>query len=101
MGKIEYKGFECSGELSGSGRFNGIRVYLYNNRNGKYGYIELGKSYDHYRLSNVPCRKTLEHLFKISVDRFETERQEYKFSLDFIAGIESFLKLSEEEADIG
>lgn len=92
-----YKSYKLQETLNDSNKFNGIRVNVYHNQQGKYAFITLGKTYAwmHNADKNIPEQRVLNHLFKLSVDIFddgkEKRHKEYKYTLDFIAGIESVL----------
>lgn len=82
---MEYKGYEWQRNSHGdSRRFNGIRIYLYNNRNGKYCFIEYGKDCDLY-YSNL---ELMDLLIVWAVDslNIEAETTEIRLSQDWIEG---------------
>lgn len=101
---MNYKSYKLQENMNESNRFNGIRVNVYYNHQGQYAFIELGKTYNwlHHSDKNIPEQQVLNHLFKISVDNFEDSKEkdskEYKYSLDFIAGIESAFGIKQEVA---
>lgn len=101
---MDYKSYKLQENMNESNRFNGIRVNVYYNHQGQYAFIELGKTYNwlHHSAKNIPDQQVLNHLFKISVDSFEDNKEkdskEYKYSLDFIAGIESAFGIKRELA---
>ena len=101
---MNYKSYKLQENMNDSNVFNGIRVNVYYNHQGQYGFITLGKTYNwlHHSADNTPEQQVLNHLFKISVDSFEDNKEkdwkEYKYSLDFIAGIESAFGIKQGEA---
>lgn len=95
---MRYKGYHFTEGLFNSTTFNGIRVYVYaDEKNGRYGFIELGKTYNNLGLTyNQPSEDVLTHLIRTSVDKFENmeitpEKAVYRYTIDFITGVESIL----------
>lgn len=86
-------------EISDTGRFNGIRVHIIDNQNGKYGFVEVGRNYELRKLiDDVIKLETLEYLFYLSVEQFinkkvSIENETYKYSTDFVEGYEAALRM--------
>ena len=82
-----YKGYELK-NVAESKRFNGIRIHIYDNRNGKYGWIELGKDcFESYSNKIV----LLNALFSYAIDLLEKggkskDYEQIRFSSDFADG---------------
>lgn len=75
-----YLGYGC--------RFKGIYIHVYNNSNGKYGFVELGANNSTRNLTRIE-EELMEYLGFLSVDEFrkieDTEDYEtYKYSIDFV-----------------
>ena len=95
---MKYEGYDFVEGLFNSTAFNGVRVHIINDeKNGKYVYIELGKTYNNLGLTyNQPSEGILNHLVRISVDKFENieitpEKAVYRYTIDFITGVESLM----------
>ena len=88
--------------MNDSNVFNGIRVNFNYNHQWQYGFITLGKTYNwlHHSADNTPEQQ--ENLSELLDDYFEDNKEkdwkEYKYSLDFIAGIESAFGIKQEVA---
>lgn len=98
---MDYMVFERNGykhtSLGDGGRFKGVYVHIYNNRNGKYGFVELGTSHDPLKLNRIEL-ELMEYLFYLSVDEFtkiesSTEYKVYKYTIDFVNGFKTALKM--------
>ena len=94
--ELERKGYKHT-DLGDGGRFKGIYVHVYNNRNGKYGFVELGTSHSGRNLTRTE-EELMEYLFYLSVDEFKkVEDKEdfktYKYSLDFVNGFKKALEM--------
>ena len=62
--------------ISQTDSFAGLRVNLYDNRNGKYGSVTFGKGYDFFNLSEAD-RELANQLFLASVNLFRLNDLEY------------------------
>lgn len=94
--ELERHGYEYK-SLGDGGRFKGIYVHVYNNSNGKYGFVELGTSHSIRNLTRTE-EELMEYLFFLSVDEFrKIENAEghktYKYSIDFVNGFKKALEM--------
>lgn len=70
-------------------RFKGIRIYLYNNSNGKYGFVCFGKEYDLFNISEED-KELANQLFSASENIFEVNNSafcRYWYKVDIKEGI--------------
>lgn len=90
---MKHKGYKIQDGFSDSNRFKGVRVHLYNNHNGMYGYIEVGKEFDLWGLSGIKPENFNNETWKIlaekAIDSYTDDSEYYvqKYSLDFIQGV--------------
>lgn len=90
---MKYKGYKVQDGFSDSNRFKGVRVHLYNNHNGKYGFIEVGKEFDLWGLSGINPedfrKETWQILAEKAIDSYTNDSEYFvqKYSLDFIQGV--------------
>lgn len=82
--------------LGEGGRFKGIYVHVYNNQNGKYGFVELGTSHDLRKLNRIES-ELMEYLFYLSIDKYTknedaASHETYKYSIDFVDGFKAALE---------
>ncbi|MFT8930035.1 MAG: hypothetical protein ABF969_11935 [Sporolactobacillus sp.] len=102
---MEYKGFKFnSGSECSNGRMKGIVVYLLDNDNGTYGFVEYGRDFGYTVFDENMISDSLEELIiKLAVDKaligekFEKDCVKIKFSSDFLMGIISTIDLLEKE----
>lgn len=89
---MEYKGYEVEDNFTDTNKFKGVRVHLYNNDNGMYGFFELGKEFDLWGFSGIKPedfhKETWQLLAERAIDNYtdDSERHVQKYSLDFIQG---------------
>ncbi|MCI2095531.1 MAG: hypothetical protein LKK07_08275 [Lactococcus lactis] len=83
----DYKGFKQN-PYSDNNRFRGYRVHLYNNKNGKYGYVERGKDCQNtFEGFELQLRFTFEHAIDCLLDHDNTRNYTcYKFTDEYIQG---------------
>lgn len=90
---MEFKGYKIQDEFSDSNRFKGVRVHLYNNKNGMYGFIEVGKEFDLWGLSGIEPenlnKETWKMLVEKAIDSYSDNSEYYvqKYSFDFVQGM--------------
>lgn len=91
---MEHKGYKVQEGFSDSNRFKGVRVHLYNNHDGKYGFIEVGKEFNLWGISGIQPeefhKETWQILAEKAIDSYTNGSEYYmqKYSLDFIQGVD-------------
>ncbi|WP_336682827.1 hypothetical protein [Enterococcus casseliflavus] len=91
---MEYKGYKVENDFTDTKQFKGVRIHLYNNNNGKYGFIEIGKEFDQWGSRGIRPKSFKEETWRMltekAIDSYIDDSTHFtmKYTLDFIQGID-------------